>query len=89
MSSTAPPLLCNPMHPSQPLPSLNNSRPSPCASRLLLLLLALLPLQGLITSDKPGRVRGLQWTVNAIATMYYDKVRQTTRLPPAADLAPL
>ncbi len=30
--------------------------------------------QGLISSEKPGRVRGLQWTVNAISAIYYDKV---------------
>ncbi|KAG2423948.1 hypothetical protein HXX76_014889 [Chlamydomonas incerta] len=35
--------------------------------------------QGLITSEKPGRVRGLQWTVNAIATMYYDKMKADAR----------
>ncbi|KAG2434434.1 hypothetical protein HYH02_012264 [Chlamydomonas schloesseri] len=35
--------------------------------------------QGLISSEKPGRVRGLQWTVNAIATMYYDKMKADAR----------
>ncbi|KAG2483086.1 hypothetical protein HYH03_018026 [Edaphochlamys debaryana] len=30
--------------------------------------------QGLISSTKPGRVRGLQWTVNAISAIYYDKL---------------
>ncbi|GFR45372.1 hypothetical protein Agub_g6747, partial [Astrephomene gubernaculifera] len=34
--------------------------------------------QGLISTDRPGRVRGLQWTINAISAMYYDKVHADT-----------
>ncbi|GLC38687.1 hypothetical protein PLESTB_000590300 [Pleodorina starrii] len=30
--------------------------------------------EGLISSEKPGRVRGLPWTMNAISAIYYDKL---------------
>ncbi|GIL42018.1 hypothetical protein Vafri_86 [Volvox africanus] len=30
--------------------------------------------EGLISSEKPGRVRGLPWTMNAISAIYYDKM---------------
>ncbi|EFJ46253.1 hypothetical protein VOLCADRAFT_121074 [Volvox carteri f. nagariensis] len=31
--------------------------------------------EGLISSDKPGRVRGLPWTMNVISAIYYDKLQ--------------
>jgi hypothetical protein len=29
--------------------------------------------QGMITLERPGRIRGITWTTNALAQIYYDK----------------
>jgi hypothetical protein len=30
-------------------------------------------MQGMITLERPGRIRGITWTTNALAQIYYDK----------------
>jgi hypothetical protein len=30
-------------------------------------------MQGMITLERPGRIRGVTWTTNALAQIYYDK----------------